>query len=260
MRITGIVKLILLLAVIAGSTGVYGFSTTQANEKSETGTFVEIDGVRSAISSGSVVARGTALDDGVCDVPDFELIGVVSNDSPTFEIEVELNEQCEAVVTTARVKGRYGDGFVGAVREALTPNIAKATTTEKRITGEYALHDAPHLCLSCVEAEVDYYDDGSDVWGGHNTQYDCHALQLTGWWEQSCSSVSSSLSGLSSISHKATGEFENIIIPGNDFQIWTEVTASLGGNGVITCTRSGSFNTGAPLVTHWSCFGGINPV
>lgn len=119
------------------------------------------------------------------------------------------------------------------------------------------LKDLPGLCLACVWADIDYYDDLSDVWNGTNVTYDCEITTTTGWVEDSCSSASNHVSGLSWVHHEATGEFRNTNLEDNDFQLWVFTRGYPNGTGDITCTREGTFDILPWLGTHWDCEGGF---
>jgi len=66
--------------------------------------------------------------------------------------------------------------------------MAWAAVNERRVWAKAELDDFIGIDLTWVRAEVDFYDDGSDVWGGHNRLNLCSWLH-DGWYNTSCTAA-----------------------------------------------------------------------
>ena len=72
--------------------------------------------------------------------------------------------------------------------------------------------DLPGLEVNSVEAGIQYFDDGSEVWGGHSGFHDCFWLELSGWVRDSCI-PGEFTTGPNVISTWTEGEFHNDLCP-----------------------------------------------
>ena len=77
-------RLILVAVVATGTIAFFGSGQSFAQEKRATGTFAVVNGQRVNISVGDVLGQGQDLGDGICSVPDFDLIGQMDKDSLDF--------------------------------------------------------------------------------------------------------------------------------------------------------------------------------
>lgn len=244
-------RLIVLAVIAVGTIAFFGSGQLSAQDRPAPGTFAVIDGQRVSISVGDVLGQGQDLGNGICSVPDFDLIGQMDKDSLDFSIEVEITKDCTAVVTESKVRSRFGDGIAGILGRIFTPDIASATTTEYRIMGEYALHDPFGLCLTCTQAKVDYFDNGVDVWNGHNLTRSCGDFSMDGWHNHTCTTEGSDITGLDEIYHEAKGEFEQHNAE-RDHTLAAKPIGEPGGFVWVLCTRTGASN---PFLTHYHCSG-----
>ena len=72
--------------------------------------------------------------------------------------------------------------------------------------------DKPGLEVNSVEAGIQYFDDGSEVWGGHSGFHDWYWLKLSGWVKDSGTSGEFT-TGPNVISTWTEGEFHNNLCP-----------------------------------------------
>jgi hypothetical protein len=201
-----------------------------------------------------VLARGRPVGDEICEVPSFDLIGGLDPAHNAFDIEIRLAEDCRLVVNEASLKG--GRSAINVARLLNVP-VALAAATEYRIFGEYALHDFIHLDLTAAKAWLDYYDDGSQVYGGHNDFVGCDSFPLTGWYTYACGQSGKNLNGPSEVWNETHGSFGNVFQPGLAHDLWARPVGNPGGGAWILCQRSGA---GAPVGTHWHCSGYQTPL
>ena len=68
------------------------------------------------------------------------------------------------------------------------------------------------LEVNSVEAGIQYFDDGSEVWGGHSGFHGCYWLTLSGWVNDSCTDGENT-TGPNVISAWTEGEFHNNLCP-----------------------------------------------
>lgn len=250
------IRLIVLLSFGAWTALFGAESAITAKGAADVGVFAEVDGSRVSLAEGDVIAKGDYVGDGVCSMPSFDLVGKMDGNHPAFDIEIEVAADCSLVVREARLENKQPGGITGTLRRAFAPITAQAATTEYRIFGEYSLHDFVHLCLTCSLVWVEYFDNGSQVWGGHNPSTICSNFTLTGWYVLNCGHTGNNLSGPSEIWHETLGSFNNIFKPGLYHQLWARPVGNPGGGAWVLCQRTGA---GAPVSTHWHCSGSITP-
>jgi hypothetical protein len=244
--------------------------------------FVEVNGVRSAISVGDVILPPTPKVDGKCNLPPLKLIGEADSSVTSGRIGVDIRGNCSVVVTNIsfgndppppsrpngydvkevppEVKPLNGPRSQaptvhprssGFARLPFAPSVVEAShiTTHYRGYARSNLEDPINIPLTYTLAVMSYYDNGVEVWGGHDPINQCGWFP-DGWRNLWCSAAWWPY-GTSSVYTNTEGQFDHSLISGSQhwqkaqFDAWPDTFWN------YTCWHTGN----PPGPVHWACYG-----
>ena len=177
---------------------------------------IEVGGVTKNLTPGMEVTQGILLSDGSCDFSGpLVIAGHPTELKNSGKVTIEVTDDCSLVVSDLEWRQAPGD-LESRSSPQLSPNVGASGSsgeTEEFIGYvESSVTDWPGLEVNSVEAGIQYFDDGSEVWGGHSGFHTCTWLELSGWVKDSCTSDEST-TGPNVISTWTEGEFHNDLCP-----------------------------------------------
>lgn len=150
-----------------------------------------VDGTKVSIVPGKVIATGELASDGTCELPRIVLVGEGTEDSSHGYIKVHVTENCEVVVTEVtfdqnatpppEVSPGPGVGYPEPIvepkdveRSISSGGVSLLGTQHYRGWAESENNDWLGIDVTRVHAAMSYYDNGSQVYGGHNPYNQCY--------------------------------------------------------------------------------------
>jgi len=213
--------------------------------------FSLVDGVMTPVSQGTVIATGKLTASGTCQMPKFTVGGTGDDNRPHGSILVQFTADCRAVVSdiifdqnTMPLELEPNTKFVEPVivpptTERMEQEPQYLLTSVYRGTARAANDDIAGIDVTHVDAQMSYYDDGSQVYGGYNPSNSWTAAWYFNnlgfgaeWWPY----------GTSSVYNASNGSFNMPSWPGGYPYLWhwMETTfTGTPGDYSFTCSFSG---------------------
>ena len=173
---------------------------------------MEVDGTTIILTPGMEVAQGTVRTDGSCDFSG----PLVIKANPTEQknagrVTIEVTEDCALIVSDLEWSRESNAPDSGSASPASSAPGATLSTDElEELIGyvDSSVTDQINIEVNSVEAAIQYFDDGSEVWGGHSGFHHCSWLIASGWVKDYCT-PGENPTGPNVISTWTEGEFHN---------------------------------------------------
>jgi hypothetical protein len=158
-------KVSALVVALSTMAGIASFAAAEGRPPYE----AEVDGVTKVLTIGTEVAQGVLLSDGNCAFPgSVAITGRPAKGKNSGKITTRFTEDCKMIVSDLEWRRAANDSKSGAnPRSALFPVAnGNADGTEEFIGYvESSVTDKFHIEVNSVEVGIQYFDDGSTVWG-----------------------------------------------------------------------------------------------
>ena len=167
------------------------------------------------------VAQGTLLSDGNCDFPNpLVITGNPTEQKNSGKVTLSSTEDCMLVVEGLEWRQVTNDSESRASPQpSPSPEASGSSDETEEFIGyvDSSVSDKFHIEVNAVEAlpRIQYFDDGSEVWGGHSGFHTCTWLLASGWVNDYCTSGEST-TGPNVISTWTEGEFHSDFCPGGE--------------------------------------------
>ena len=186
---------------------------------------IEVGGVTKNLTPGMEVTQGTLLNDGSCDFSGpLVITGYPTELKNSGKVSIEVTDDCSLVVSNLEWRQVPSDS---ERRSSPQPSSGPGASGSSGETEEFigyvdsSVSDwFPNIEVNSVEAGIQYFDDGSEVWGGHSGFHDWYWFTGSGWVKDAGTSGEST-TGPNVISTWTEGEFHNEnCLTGGQCQTW----------------------------------------
>ena len=173
---------------------------------------IEVGGVTKNLRPGMDVMQGTLLNDGSCDFSGpLVITGHPTELKNSGKVTIEVTDDCSLVVSDLEWRQVPGDSdsrFSPQPTSSSGTRVSSGETEEFIGYADSTVTDYPSIVVNSVEAGIQYFDDGSEVWGGHSGVHDWYWFTGSGWVKDAGTSGEST-TGPNVISTWTEGDFHN---------------------------------------------------
>lgn len=175
------------------------------------------------LTPGMEITQGSLLDDGSCEFPEpLVITGYPTEQENSGKVTTRVTEDCTLVVSDLEWRQVTNGSESGTAPGSLPVPGASGSSDETDETEEFigyvdsSVSDwFPNIEVNSVEAGIQYFDNGSTVWGGHSEFHDWYWFTGSGWVKDSGTSGEST-AGPNVISTWTEGEFHNDLCPSGE--------------------------------------------
>jgi len=239
----------------------------QEGEPEQGYAYAIVNGAELPLAPGMVIATGELRSGGICSMPLVRLVGGGTMEGPSHgTILVHITPNCSLIVKevtfdqksmpparpSPKAKGvRVVEPIVHDLSPNNSPSENVATSNVSHFLGwaESEYNDVVGIDLTRVHAEMKYFDNGTQVYGGHDPYNECYAF-WDGWRILSCAAHWWP-NGPNYVYTNTEGEFEWLF---GQYRHWHKAQYDGWPNGVHQwwCDHRGNTVPGG----YWKCEGG----
>lgn len=211
---------------------------------------------------GKVIAEGKKLDDGNCWV-NYSIIGWGNSSFSYGRINITTMDDCKVIVSDVAIEKAEHKRKPAKDRDYEDKRLDTQSTLGKLISlqsavaveregwAENVYQEQFHIDVTEISVDMDYWDDGNQVYNGHDAWIRPWWRSATGWYRISSGGTYYPY-GPSEVWIKGYGEFQNSV-----FGLWHKLHAEFDGYPGGPYSYACSFEGTQPPLWHTHCSGGI---